>query len=76
MVSVEKVNLDSKKEVNQFVQFQYDLYHNCPQFCPPFINDIKLMLNKKKHPFYEFSEGDFFRAERWKNGREDWSICK
>ncbi len=50
MVQINKVNLDSKAEVERFVQFQYDLYKDCPQFCPPFRSDIKLMLNKKKHP--------------------------
>ncbi|MEN6529855.1 MAG: hypothetical protein ABFC97_08380 [Anaerolineaceae bacterium] len=62
MVQIEKVNLNSKAEVERFVQFQYDLYKDCPQFCPPFRSDIKLMLNKKKHPFYEHSDGEFYIA--------------
>ena len=62
MVQINKVNLDSKAEVERFVQFQYDLYKGCPQFCPPFRSDIKLMLNKKKHPFYEHSDGEFYVA--------------
>jgi len=64
MLTVKKVDLDSKSEVKQFVQFQYDLYKDCPQFCPPFRADITLMMNKKKHPFYEHSDGEFFIAER------------
>lgn len=62
MITIQKVDLDSKSEVNRFVQFQYDLYKDCPQFCPPFRNDIKLMLNKNKHPFFEHSDGEFFIA--------------
>ncbi len=64
MITVEKVELHSKKQVNEFVQFQYDLYRETPQFCPPFFNDIKLMLDKKNHPFYERSDGDFFVAKK------------
>ncbi len=64
MLTVKKVELDSKSEVKRFVQFQYDLYKDCPQFCPPFRADITLMMNKKKHPFYEHSDGEFFIAER------------
>lgn len=64
MLTVKKVDLDSKSEVKRFVQFQYDLYKDCPQFCPPFRADITLMMNKKKHPFYEHSDGEFFIAER------------
>jgi GNAT superfamily N-acetyltransferase len=62
MVTIEKVHLESRKDVNRFVQFQYDLYKNCEQFCPPFRADIRLMLNKKKHPFYQHSDGEFFLA--------------
>jgi GNAT superfamily N-acetyltransferase len=63
MVTIEKVDVKSKQQVNAFVQFQYDLYKNVPQYCPPFVNDVKLMLSKEKHPFYEHSEGDFFVAK-------------
>lgn len=64
MVQIKQVNLDSKNEVNRFIQFQYDLYKDCPQFCPPFRADIRLMMNKKKHPFYQHSDGEFFIAEK------------
>lgn len=62
MITIEKVNLDSASEVNRFIQFQYDLFQSCPQFCPPFRADIRVMMNKKKHPFFEHSDGDFFVA--------------
>ncbi len=62
MITIQQVNLESKSEVNAFVQFQYDLYKGCPQYCPPFRNDVKTMMNKKKHPFYEHSDGEFYIA--------------
>lgn len=62
MVEIRQVNLESGAEIKQFIQFQYDLYKDCAQFCPPFRADIALMMNKKKHPFYEHSDGDFFVA--------------
>jgi GNAT superfamily N-acetyltransferase len=31
---------------------------------PPFYADIKLMLNREKHPFFEHSEGEFFIARQ------------
>jgi hypothetical protein len=62
MVKIEQVNLNSKKDINRFVQFQYDLYKDCPQFCPPFRADVRLMMNKKKHPFYQHSDGEFYLA--------------
>ena len=68
MVTIEKIDTAVKKQVNEFVQFQYDLYKGTPQFCPPFVADIKLMLNRQKHPFYEHSCADFFVA-RDENGK-------
>jgi GNAT superfamily N-acetyltransferase len=64
MVTIETVDLNSKKQVNAFVQFQYDLYKGEKNFCPPFFDDIKLMLNKEKHPFFEHSDGAFWVAKK------------
>lgn len=64
MVKVVKINTESKTEVKRFIQFHYDLYRGCPQWVPPFWSDIALMLNRKKHPFYEHSDADFFVALR------------
>ncbi len=64
MINIEKIDLKSTKQINEFIQFQYDLYKDVPQFCPPFVNDIKLMMNKVKHPFYEHSDADFFVAKQ------------
>jgi len=64
MISIEKVDLSSKKAVNEFVEFPFKIYRNIPQWVPPILSDIKLMLNPKKHPFYEHSEGEFFVADR------------
>jgi len=68
MLTIEKVDLQSKAQINRFVRLPFRLYANCPQWVPPFISDIEAMLNKKKHPFYEHSDGDFFIAV--KDGRD------
>lgn len=64
MYSVEKIDTSRKEQVNQFVQFHYDLYKDCPQWVPPFFTDLKMMLNRQKHPFYEHSEADFFVVKK------------
>lgn len=73
MIDIQKVDTGSPKQVNQFVQFHYDLYSKHEQWVPPFYSDIKAMLNRKKHPFYEHSDGDFFIARR--NGEVVGRIC-
>lgn len=60
MPEVHTVDLQDKKQVNQFIMFPFELYKNCPQWVPPFISDIRLMLNPSKHPFYEHSHAKFF----------------
>lgn len=67
MIEIKLVNTDDKKQVKQFVQYHYDLYKGDPNWVPPFRADVEVMLNKKKHPFYDHSEADFFTA--WKNGK-------
>jgi hypothetical protein len=64
MLTIDQVDCSSKVQVNEFVQFHYDLYKGTPQWVPPFYADIKLMLNREKHPFFEHSEGDFFIAKQ------------
>ena len=64
MVTVEKIDTGNKQQVEQFIQFHYDLYKDCPQWVPPFKIDQRAMLDRKKHPFYDHSDADFFIATR------------
>ena len=64
MLGIEKLDTTDKAQTKRFVQFYYDLYKDCPQFVPPPFGDAYLPLNRKKHPFFEHSEGDFFLALR------------
>ncbi len=67
MLTIEMVNTQDRSQVDQFVKFHYQLYKNTPQWVPPFYSDIKMMLNRHKHPFYEHSTGDFFVARMGKD---------
>ncbi|HEY59443.1 MAG TPA: hypothetical protein G4N92_01975 [Anaerolineae bacterium] len=64
MVTIDKLDTASKREVNQFVKFPFEIYKDVPQWVPPIQADIKIMLNKNKHPFYEHSNAEFFVAHR------------
>ncbi len=67
MLNLHKVDLESKGDITRFVKFPFELYANHPQWVPPFIADVKMMLNPKKHPYYDHSDAEFFYAE--KNGK-------
>ena len=61
MIEIKQLDASSKSQVKEFVDFQYKLYKDCPQFTPPFRGDIKRVL-LRNHPFFEHSDGTFFMA--------------
>jgi len=64
MIHIEQVNPSDPKDVHRFISIPFRLYHHTPQWVPPFLNDSKLYLNQKKHPFYRHSTAEFFIAIR------------
>lgn len=64
MLKIEQVDVHSKPQVDEFIRLPYRLFANHPQWVPPFIGDIKIMLDPVKHPYYEHSIADFFVAKR------------
>ena len=68
MLRVDKIDTNDKALVKRFVRIPYRLYENHPQWVPPLFMDAETQLNRKKHPYYEHSDADFFIATR--DGRD------
>lgn len=68
MLNIEKVDTSNKKQVKRFVELPFRIYADCPQWVPPLNVDAYNQLNRKKHPFHEHSDVDFFIAVR--DGRD------
>jgi GNAT superfamily N-acetyltransferase len=64
MITIERVDTQSSKQVHRFLRIPFRLYANHPQWVPPPLMDVQTMLNRQKHPFYEHSDADFFIAVR------------
>ncbi|HSQ25998.1 MAG TPA: hypothetical protein VLM80_02630 [Anaerolineales bacterium] len=64
MLTIEKIDTNNKKHVNRFLQIPFQFYQDFPQWVPPILIDVQTMLDRKKHPYYEHSDGDFFIAVR------------
>ncbi len=62
MVTIEKVDPKNKAQIDRFIRVPFRLYANCSQWVPPIINDVKIMLDPQKHPFYEHSVAEHFIA--------------
>ena len=64
MLNIEKVDTENKKQVRRFVELPFRIYADCPQWVPPLNVDAYNQLNRKKHPFHEHSQVEFFLAVR------------
>jgi hypothetical protein len=60
---VRKLDTTRARHVRQFINFPFELYRDCPEWVPPILLEMKLILNRKKHPFYHHSAAEFFLAE-------------
>jgi hypothetical protein len=64
MLSIEKVDTNNKNQARRFVELPHRIFRDCPQWVPLINIDAFTYLNRKKHPFHEHSEVDFFLAVR------------
>jgi len=64
VAKVEVTPVKTKKDLSDFRKLPWKIYHNDPQWVPPLISQQKVLFDKKKHPFFEHSEADFFIARR------------
>lgn len=73
MVTIETLDRSNKKAVDEFIKFPFQIYKDIPQWVPPILSDVKMMMDPKKHPFYEHSDAEFFVARE--NGKMVGRIC-
>ncbi|HET7144873.1 MAG TPA: hypothetical protein VFI68_12720 [Anaerolineales bacterium] len=64
MIIIERVDKGNKKQVRRFVELPYRIYADCVQWVPPLNIDAYNQLNRKRHPFHEHSDVEFFLAVR------------
>lgn len=56
--------VETKKDLRRFIDFPYKLHRRDPLWVPQLRMDVRKLLDKKKHPYFEHGEADFFLAER------------
>lgn len=64
-VTIKKVS--SKKELKDFIRFNYHIYKDNPYSVPDLYSDMRNTLNKKKNAAFEFCEAEYFLA--YKDGK-------
>jgi hypothetical protein len=62
-MQIRRLDTTAPRDVHRFIDLPFQLYRDCPQWVPPLLDDMQLVMNRRKHPFYEHSAADFFLAE-------------
>lgn len=63
-MSLEIKKVVTRNDLRQFVQFNYDLYRNCPQAVPFLFSEEMNTLRSDRNAAFEFCEADYFMAFR------------
>jgi hypothetical protein len=68
MLQIEPIDSNQRSDVIRFYRVPFPIYADSKLWVPPLWSDLSMQLNRKKHPFYEHSDADFFIASR--DGRD------
>lgn len=64
MITIRPINLENKAEREAFIRFPWKIYQNDPHWVAPLLMDMRMKLNVKKHPFFEFGTIQAYMAYR------------
>jgi hypothetical protein len=57
----------SRSELNAFIKLPWQLYRDEPNWVPPLLMDARKRLDRKRNPFFEHAEAEYFLA--WRDGQ-------
>lgn len=63
-MSVEVIKVETIKQLKEFVNYNYELYKDCPYAVPELYEDALNTLRKDRNAAFEFCEADYFLAMR------------
>ena len=61
-MNIIQLDLNHKKQVDDFLRLPFAIYKDFPQWVPPLQMDERLRLNPQRFPFYKHSHAAFFIA--------------
>src|SRR5262245_64970402 len=62
--AIEVRALASRSDLEHFIKLPWRLYANDPVWVPPLLMDVRTALDRKKHPFHQHAEVEYFLAWR------------
>src|SRR3954447_14723171 len=63
-MAVEIRSVSSRQDLKRFIKLPFRLYKDQPNWVPPLIYERKRHLDRKKNPFFEHAEAEYFLALR------------
>ena len=63
-MAIEIREVNTKRELRQFIEFANDLYKDCPYYCPPLFFDEMNTFDDEKNPALQVCEKQLFMAYR------------
>ena len=67
MNEIEIRKVQTRSDLKKFIRFPWRVYKNDPHWVPPLLMEMKDKLNRRKHPFFEHGEAEYFLA--WRGGK-------
>src|SRR5881227_1685448 len=65
-MAVEIRPVQSSKDLTRFIKLPFRLYKGQPNWVPPLVYERKKHLDRKRNPFFEHAEAEYFLA--WRDG--------
>jgi GNAT superfamily N-acetyltransferase len=62
--NIEVSEVTSRRERDEFIKFQWQIYADDPAWVPPLIIERKKFLHRKRHPFYRHGDAALFLARK------------
>lgn len=64
MANIEVSLVQGRRDVNEFIDLPWKIYADYPNWVPPLKTQIRHLLDRDRHPFWQFSERALFLARR------------
>lgn len=61
-MNILQIDTAGRRRLKQFLDLPFRIYRDMPQWAPPLDPDARLMLDRRRHPFYRHSDAAFFLA--------------
>ena len=58
-----KIDTNDSRQLKKFIDLPLRVYKNNTRYVPTMISEMKLVMDKDRHPFYKHSKADFFIVE-------------